>query len=368
MDHINGPLNCIIMEGKVNNITKKIVLFMDVHNMVTKCDNINNIDIDKYIFNFLNKKKNKNKSYDLFLEIPGNINVYDEVKFQKFNSYMTNMRYLFSQFKNYKIQNTIRLHYIDIRQISPDIIKFHNKLHKLANIINTLSSIQSYNYSYINKLINEIYMYVKHTYEIITDTKNKINKEFTMDYMLTKILNKYENKQVKNKINDILQNIIDIHYKNINDLKPTLNNKLKGDNDNLIYDKIFGYNYTYNINYEYLLIKDIEKFHDSCFSMYIFLMDLYFIRRVLDKDYVTNCMVFTGSTHTANYIYILIKYFDFKITYTNYSLINNLEELNNFIININIISEKNILYSNKIHSLFTRKITFQCINLKKNIL
>ena len=47
-------------------------------------------------------------------------------------------------------------------------------------------------------------------------------------------------------------------------------------------------------------------------------MDLFFLRRFLDKDYVTNGIVYTGALHSSTYVYTLIKYFGFKITHWSY--------------------------------------------------
>ena len=47
-------------------------------------------------------------------------------------------------------------------------------------------------------------------------------------------------------------------------------------------------------------------------------MDVYFLRRFLDKKYITNTVTYTGINHSINYIYALVKYFDFKITHASY--------------------------------------------------
>ena len=64
--------------------------------------------------------------------------------------------------------------------------------------------------------------------------------------------------------------------------------------------------------------------------VYIFLKitDLFFLRRFLDKDYVTNAISYTGAAHSINYINFLVSNFDFKITHYSYSEETNLEKLN----------------------------------------
>jgi hypothetical protein len=45
------------------------------------------------------------------------------------------------------------------------------------------------------------------------------------------------------------------------------------------------------------------------------------MKKFLDKDYITNMISYTGARHSSNYVYILIKNFNFKIT--NYSYLND---------------------------------------------
>ena len=57
------------------------------------------------------------------------------------------------------------------------------------------------------------------------------------------------------------------------------------------------------------------------------LMDLFFLRRFLDKDYITNGIVYTGKAHSEFYILSLVKYFNFKVTHTAYSSLPNMDKL-----------------------------------------
>jgi hypothetical protein len=55
------------------------------------------------------------------------------------------------------------------------------------------------------------------------------------------------------------------------------------------------------------------------------------MRKFLDKDYITNGIFYTGVTHSLNYIYFLVKLFDFKITHVSHAVTNNMDELNGMI-------------------------------------
>ena len=45
------------------------------------------------------------------------------------------------------------------------------------------------------------------------------------------------------------------------------------------------------------------------------IMDLYFVKQFLDKDYITNSISYTGIDHSVHVLYILVKYFNFNITH-----------------------------------------------------
>ena len=83
--------------------------------------------------------------------------------------------------------------------------------------------------------------------------------------------------------------------------------------------------------------------------------DLNFIRRFLDKDYIKNTIIYTGLTHLSDITYILIKYFNFKLTNIFY---------NEFNINY---STENFEYINKLqYKLFNvdeKQQIIQCSNL-----
>ena len=55
--------------------------------------------------------------------------------------------------------------------------------------------------------------------------------------------------------------------------------------------------------------------------MYIFanLTDLYILRRILDKDYISKITTYSGVLHSHNYIKILVSDFGFKITHARFT-------------------------------------------------
>jgi hypothetical protein len=67
--NINGPINVVRLEGKINKIKKVIYVFFDIHidvNNQTKCDDFEAIDIVTYLAKEF--KENSDKEIDFFME------------------------------------------------------------------------------------------------------------------------------------------------------------------------------------------------------------------------------------------------------------------------------------------------------------
>ena len=84
-------------------------------------------------------------------------------------------------------------------------------------------------------------------------------------------------------------------------------------------------------------------------------MDVFFLRRFLDKEYITNAASYTGAYHSWTYIDILVKDFEFKITHAAYSKYNDLDELNAFVKKANM---------KEISGVFLEPIRNQCSDLE----
>ena len=49
---VNGPINAVRLEGKINGINKVFYNFMDIHvdtSFQTECDDVRSLDLDKYL-------------------------------------------------------------------------------------------------------------------------------------------------------------------------------------------------------------------------------------------------------------------------------------------------------------------------------
>ena len=217
--------------------------------------------------------------------------------------------------KNVIIQNNknmgtpfkkIRFHYSDIRNEFKNIIydDFKTTIYDLFNKIKSkIINNATYNdyENYINIII-KILDKLKHIIKI--GDNNLINK----------IKNKYIHPEIKNKINKLIDNLFDY----IEIIKNNIINIQK--------------------------LSDAEEQYLEIIQLYAWLMDIYFLRRFLDKDYITNAIIYCGIGHSIRYIIFLIKSFDFKITHASYSskplpLVNQIIKESSDEINLNDISK-----------------------------
>lgn len=340
---INGPNNVIRL---INNDSSKILyIFGDYHletNNQTECV-INNeyesLDIDKFILLFM--KKNKDKKYDIFAEIPDYLfNFYTLYK----KDFFFKQKYIFNFDKifNFKILNkyiNFRFHFMDIRY---NIIFFKLIKEGMVAFLSGSSYIGSVLLNYLSEITNLIKIF-----------KINLNK----NSYIKKILNKYSDSKIKKKIIFIFNLVlkkINFLIKNFNDLIKIIktsnykNEYINVSSPETNIDKIC------NININHF----VEEFGKIC----VIITDLYFIRRFLDKKYINNSILYTGLTHMSDISYLLVKYFNFTITHIEY--INNKKNIN---ILIDKLPNNNFDYLDILDNLFTKKIDnnriYQCTNL-----
>jgi len=354
-EFINGPTNYCLLKGNIDGIDKKIHIFFDKHldlNDQTECESFDSVDISYYLYRLI---KQTNVNLDFFMEISTK-QLDDKIISNKRDIYIQEVIKLFktefdlkknndSNIAHSNINSNVKLHYFDIRDhldiyILTKII--NQKIEKYFNYLNiniTEKTIEKILY-YVNQINDKLELLVKNTKEVQTNLNSEYDKvNEKQKYHLHKILNQYQNEILKKKINFFL----DIHINGI----------------------ISSINYTQK-NIEYILKnldltninelkKNIDKLGEYILQLYTFYTDTYLLRRILDKNYVKNCIIYSGGSHCVNFIFFLVKYCNFNIIKINYSKEKNINLLTN------IINEK--LYSYDIYELFLqKKIFIQCIH------
>ena len=371
---ISGPVNVARLSGNIFGIDKVLYVYFDVHQpcyLETRCDDILADDIVKYFFKEFMKINKKDMVCDFFLEtFPTSITY----KHSYHENYIRELRQLVAQTFSYdpksnKVSQSatfphVRLHYIDIRDYifydiligqsdniandpvlqnsnipsEDDIIAFTGEVNLLILNIQLLLDV------FINeKIYDKKLKKIKQKIIKINNKQMEKVEEWTGAlYLINKIRDEYKHNEVKKIIRTMLDNYLKTSLLSIIDklnIIISLNNELRDivsiDNNTLNITTAesrsssnipeFAKVPTYGPNrgkFNSIIIDINNLIFDMtnvCIVVSCFIIDMYFIRRFLDKDYITNGISYTGELHSMNYIYILVKYFDFKITHASYT-------------------------------------------------
>ena len=376
--YVNGPINFF----RLKKNDKDIYLFADLHETKkeqTECEDLESINIDKFLMLFF--KNNKSTMVDFMLEInkPEKEN---KIK-NHVNNYIISIRNVFNRiYINNPYYQYLRIHYIDVRnyeyfeQIQVNIHKItkhfqNNEIYDFIFIIENLINV-SY---YLKKLIK---YYEKYKNKLYEETKIKTNEEeLLFKKTINKIINKYNNNENKTIINnflkinyydkikylldfietnkDYLYSYIEIIKQKNKTNKFLIKNKNKKDSKKYL-DKYNFYNTKeYNLM-KYKIKKNISIIESNFDVIKLTIMDCYFLRRVTDKDYIKNVIVYTGLIHTIEYLYYLVKYFKFEIVNIDCKNFHNITEINE------IINKNNSVYE-VIEILLSTQSFSQCISI-----
>jgi hypothetical protein len=331
---INGPNNIArLTDGK-----KIIYIFSDFHlkmNEQTAClynKKHETIDIDKFLIKFFHKETKK--EFDIFIEVEGGQDTQRHyMQIEKFNDpYLHQVRKILHKEhfnpddtnKNKVIKSNnfpnIRFHFFDFRfRILPELnFNFFYDL-KLPNIFPYIIQ----DIVYLNNLLPELIYNLRSSLDFLLSNKNKT--------YLNKIKNKYSNDNIKRKINNIFDIIIiKVIEENIIICENILN-YIKSNQD-----KIMMKNQTIEESIEIYkpILIGLSKLDNKLLCPYTGLTDLYLIRRILDKKYTTNNIIYTGAYHFSEIIYLLVNQFDFKVTNMYHNTYNG--DINKFLNSIDI--------------------------------
>ena len=361
---INGPVNVVRLAGEINGIKKILYVFFDYHinlSEQTECESYDSKDIVTYLYKTF---KSTNKPLDFFFEVKStNIGKQNILPFK--NIYIRNIAKFYNKSKfndstKKNIKSNVRFHYLDIRDyLEKNIYYYNDLLYTHARNILKNKDILSNDYNNIieacTQLIFELEIYKNFFENDINKKLSRLNTKDTKDtkdttpkynilYFLNKITKKYKTKDIINKVkknyfSDILEKINN-SIKYLNEIKSLTLEKenyvyryydekikfTKNKDNTILHDLYFNKPEMNQFIYKLDNLADIV--HTDIVYIFLKITDLFFLRRFLDKDYVTNAISYTGAAHSINYINFLVSNFDFKITHFSYSEETDLEKLN----------------------------------------
>ena len=358
---INGPNNVI----RLTNGDKIIYIFGEFHIDLTygvECDNIKSMDIDKFLLKFMEKEKNRN--FDIFIEMTQySINYYKNNLNYKLK-HIHRMRKIVSN--NYNIKNNkimisnnfpnYRFHYFDFRENIDNFLNYE-LIDKYYNYL--LEYNYPYNYTTLFFMMNDISELIN----ILNNLLDKLSLNKNQHILIDKIKNKYENINIKESMNKIYNIVIIKYIKYIINKCNDLLNYIKLNTVDKLYISNYSFYEKKRIKLQDFILEQIILIKTHLLNPFFILTDLYLLRRLLDKKYTKNNIIYCGMHHLADITILLVKYFNFKITNIYYDVNFNNENINKLDINnyydyYNLINNQSkiILYDYK-------EVPNQCINL-----
>ena len=369
---VSGPINVLRLEGGINGVKKVIYLFMDYHVEVDEqlqCSNVFSTDVQKYFaesFYDLNGD-NEDITYDFFLEIyPSELTGrHDRGDFdgpELKDHYIEEVVKFFRKIFNYdpkknrvvsnQMFSKIRLHYLDVRNYYEANINEVNK--EIASIVEAFVESNNIPTDDLQEVVHQLDRLKRHLILVldVLSTKPKVisksriingsreeEREInempnvdTMIYLTDKIKNIYSDKRIQTVMNELLAQSINNFKHTIEDIdsiKKTLKRYIKTLDDTdqrLIKDSNSSYIYTYGLsevskrNIITNIVNETDVLADEkVVEFFARFTDIYFLRRFLDKPYITNAIVYCGAMHTNTYVHTLVNKFNFKITHASYS-------------------------------------------------
>lgn len=373
---VNGPVNVIRLEGRIHGTDKVIYLFMDYHISVgnqTQCDNLFSDDVQKFLTNSFHALNDSGRTYDFFVEIyPTELadRRYQEgiVRKDYKEKYIEEVVKVFKKIFQFdtkknkvsinKVFKNIRLHYLDIRDYFKNNI--HEKVSEMVDIAHEFMVNDDIDVNNLNEIISLMEIMRDHlelvveilsaantnkstTYAKIIKNKSTETLDIkALEYLTDKIRNSYNYADVKKVMNKLIDDTIKNFNSIIIEIDQTIDefniyaDTLGEIGNKLVKDANTSYIYNYGLSSYTIrqminnIVNKTESLIDEKFiEFFARFTDIYFLRRFLDKDYITNAIVYTGALHSNMYISILVKKFNFKVTNASYSKISNMTKLTN---------------------------------------
>lgn len=336
---VNGPINVARLEGKIFGINKHIYIFMDYHMNVSfqsQCndiDSIDSIDLNKYIIDQL-KNSNKNITYDLFFEI-GKMEILEKYTNPYRGRYIDEVArfFLLETNSDKKKLPNVRYHYIDIRDyIKMEITNIYYNIKSIIKKCVTNEIMYNTDYNTIILFIDKLY---KATYliynllfpinksfsksleiiksnndktnnksmpkslEIIKNKNDKINNLTIIKNFINKIKSQYKHKEIPTILSELFDKIKVDFERILNLLHNTKKLVLDADkflsinpnslHMNIVADgEIFGYGPDTIKFLKFIGDLQVNIYDAETLTIYNFalIVDLFFLRRFLDKDYI----------------------------------------------------------------------------------
>lgn len=402
---VSGPINIVRLEGSVGNVTKILYLYFDFHMPLqtqTECeDAINSLPIVQHLISMFKEcyEHDPNKKYHLFAEYhpfykpslinygKSEIHIINVVKLVKniFSINKDNMKIIR---KNTEDFHNVYFHYTDFRKVyfppemdtltnlmfnvtyAPECCIMAQQILLLKNGLEVLNKFTTILYQTLIKGVN---LYAE------IDSKTMIDQTYNLpDYFvivmrdfIKKIRDLYQNPSIKEGILNILSMDYGVQIEKrmqkllnfIQESNKFIENPILQDPRSLYLESRYRHNSISLYRKGGRTDEDMKELlnykiatTDLIWDVFsdINLMDIYVLRRFLDKTYVGTGIFYSGADHSVNVIRYLVKYFGFTVTHASYHS-GPLDKINQEI-------KQSTSYEN-LHDYFFPKVDTQCSDM-----
>lgn len=360
------------LEGQIDGNAKVVYLFMDHHNppdQQTECLNVYAQDVNKYFAQTFRELNGSSSIYDFFVETDAWTTRIDPAKRALAikeaggstyrDIYLGRVRALLLSAIEYdpvtkrtlpsKIFQNVRLHYLDVRE----------ELEKIADPIRWMRE-EIWNIMCSRRAdfdgIIDAAQYAKRTIEDIikvyedvtsnpvapktnakTDTDTDEGPLFPLfAHSARKLKYAYNHKSVQKIMSKLFSDQFKQFQQLPKDIDTLIQNytRMQDSLDNPPFNPEHGWS-RYFIQEADLYLKIMHdayiqaiELEDKASIIAAWITDCYLLRRVLDKDYITNAIIYCGAAHAVNYAQVLVSAFGFKISHLTYSTVTSIPKLN----------------------------------------
>jgi hypothetical protein len=349
---INGPINII----RLTNGKKVLYLMGDIHvplERQTKSSDLSSLSIVQYLDQFIKQTQNSTITYDIMIEASYGNNTSEQfnekmenVKSKEMNTakkYLLEMEQLMAQYFKIDPKGTSDSKY-KIIQSTQYKVRFHNtniRDTQTCNILfKTFPALENLNkkrnHNSVTTMIEHLNTTMEHVqlnYDALYLSKDAKTANTFTEQMYDKLKTKYNHDDVKNTITTIINNDLKTSMLEYIQAVQEFISFLEKDDEEYKIKYWDGNRKKQNASFQHIgyqidpvalpnyvhIHKTIYKLRWQFSTIYCLITDIYTIRRIIDKPYVTNTIAYTGMLHTTQIMYLLIKHFGFEITHLSYS-------------------------------------------------
>lgn len=326
-DQIHGPINVVRLESP----SKTLYIFFDYHEDVdkqTQCSSDRAITVKVFLENLFDKQTAA--TTDFFLEVDPYLvttTTSHAVSMQrrKHENYIRELELWVTEHFHHKQQKrrreamrstrfpNVRLHYIDFRAYFHDVDEETCEDVELDAFCDTMEE----------------------TFKELVSLLQKRAKKGKRQRFIDKLLTRYKDPSNKLKMTKYIRSNV---LGSLETLLSFLSRKKKKilewqkvltgvQDDELFMNRTYGLTDDFRARAGYKIGSFVRKLSQGWMDILVTLVDLYFVRRLVEKDYISRAILYCGAFHSINVVMILVRYFSFRVTHAYYCSVD-IESLN----------------------------------------